>query len=65
MQMLPKIFVKTPTGGCLFYGQINNIQLNINMKLKILIALRDQFNVQVDKSGSLISMELDGDGLPL
>ena len=26
MQMLPKIFVKTPAGGCLFYGQINNIQ---------------------------------------
>ena len=26
MQMLPKMFVKTPAGGCLFYGQINNIQ---------------------------------------
>ena len=34
MQMLPYIFEKTPTGGCLIYGQITNIQRNINMKLK-------------------------------
>ena len=54
--------VKTPAGGCLFFGQINNIQLNINMKLNFLIPLRYQFNIQVKLA---ISVELDGDGLPL
>ena len=53
--------VKTPAEGCLFYGQINNIQLNINIKLKILIPLRYQFNVQV----KLADLSGAGDGLPL
>ena len=55
MQMLRKIFVKTIAGGCLFYGQINNIQLNISMKFKNSIPLRYQFNFQVklaDLSGA-------------
>ena len=33
MEQLPKIFVKTPA-VCLLYWKINNIQGNINMKLK-------------------------------
>ena len=55
MQMLPIFLLKTPAGGCLFYGQINNKQLNINVKLKFLSPLRDRFNVQVklaDLSGA-------------
>ena len=60
--MLPKIFVKTPAAqeDAFFYGQINNIQLNINMKLNFLIPLR--FDVYVKLA---LSVELDGDGLPL
>ena len=50
--------MKTPAGGCLFYGQINNIQRNINIQLKhikFLSPLRYRFNVQVklvDLSGA-------------